>query len=287
MAWSHILGRSSLTLALVGALSTLTTGCDDAPLGPERLWRGEDETPVPSDLDFCGIQERLFNADGVNCVQCHGPGATAPELSAGASAEALINVESTLYPGNVFVVPGNPDESFLLRKLTGELEDGQGGIMPPGGKAPAALVEAVRTWIADGASNDCGDAVDAGQTSDAGVTADAGTTADAGFDAGAPMPLPCQAKAVFDTNCIACHGGQSPSLVWEDVATSAVNVTSGQEAGVSFIVPGDRTASYLYWKMTDTHGNGTGVMPPSGALAAEAEVIGQWIDDGADTTCTP
>ena len=49
------------------------------------------------------------------------------------------------------VVPGDPDNSFLMQKLTGPAAD-EGDQMPDrGSQLDAATLAAIRTWIANGA----------------------------------------------------------------------------------------------------------------------------------------
>ena len=50
------------------------------------------------------------------------------------------------------VLPGNPDNSYLIQKLEGTASGG--GIMPPGGALPQATIDTIRQWITDGATDD-------------------------------------------------------------------------------------------------------------------------------------
>ena len=50
----------------------------------------------------------------------------------------------------MLVAPGDPDASYLVRKL--ENTPGiTGGVMPPAGMLPQAQIDDIRQWITDGA----------------------------------------------------------------------------------------------------------------------------------------
>ena len=60
-------------------------------------------------------------------------------------------------PGLLRVVPGDPERSFLVRKLEGSLAAGEGEPMPRVGMTLSpALLDLVRRWIAAGAPADSG-----------------------------------------------------------------------------------------------------------------------------------
>jgi hypothetical protein len=76
----------------------------------------------------------------------------------------MVGVPSTQLPSMRRVEPGNPDRSWLMRKLDGtqgrfdaQCVDGFcGSAMPPGPIGlSAAERDAIRTWIRNGAANDC------------------------------------------------------------------------------------------------------------------------------------
>jgi hypothetical protein len=100
----------------------------------------------------------------VSCttVSCHGGGSRPPVLpTSGDFREmrgALVGVASEDRPGFAYVQPGDPDASYVVQKLEGQLIDGQctehdcGARMPLDNPplAPEDLA-AVRSWIAQGA----------------------------------------------------------------------------------------------------------------------------------------
>jgi hypothetical protein len=78
-----------------------------------------------------------------------------------AAFDNLVGVSSAFYPdsGEILVVPGDPDNSLLLKKLTNDLpDDGSLGEPMPLGEAiqwrelPQDQIDTIRNWIADGAN---------------------------------------------------------------------------------------------------------------------------------------
>jgi hypothetical protein len=73
------------------------------------------------------------------------------DLRALAAYNSLVGTPSVHDPDTLRVAPGNPDESFLLWKLTGTQPDGHGNSMPPAGSLPAASIDTIEQWIEEGA----------------------------------------------------------------------------------------------------------------------------------------
>ncbi len=101
------------------------------------------------------IQAAVF---GPTCsvAGCHtGGGGALPSImnltTTQASFDNLVNVESLQVPGSFRVMPGDPDNSYLIQKLEGTAA--VGGRMPAGSPSPldSAVITAIRQWIADGA----------------------------------------------------------------------------------------------------------------------------------------
>src|SRR5262249_62348142 len=98
-------------------------------------------------------EKRTFGASGCNVTTGHGTSSSGGlDLLPDRSYDQLVGVPATIAGGTVRVVPGDPDASFLVRKLRGTLAAGEGSRMPLVG-APLvddelALVEA---WVAGGA----------------------------------------------------------------------------------------------------------------------------------------
>jgi hypothetical protein len=98
---------------------------------------------------LASIQQNVFTPV---CTACHA-GGTAPEglrLDAGSSAAALIGVPSNQAPSVLRVAPGDPDASYLIRKLEGSAV--AGARMPLGGPfLDEATIDVIRAWINAGA----------------------------------------------------------------------------------------------------------------------------------------
>ena len=98
---------------------------------------------------LASIQDNVFTPI---CTACH-TGGGAPQglqLDAGVSASKLINVPVPRDPNQIRVIPGDPDNSFLIHKLEGTQNIGQR--MPLGGPfLDPSTIAVIRQWIANGA----------------------------------------------------------------------------------------------------------------------------------------
>jgi hypothetical protein len=101
------------------------------------------------------IQDNVFTP---RCSSCHtGAGATLPGAlnltNATASRAALVGVASVQVPALQRVAAGNPNDSYLIRKLEGG-PNIVGQRMPRGGTPflEPATIGAIRTWITNGAA---------------------------------------------------------------------------------------------------------------------------------------
>ena len=106
--------------------------------------------PVAFDPTFTNIQQNVFSAI---CVECH-IGAFAPEglrLDPQNAYNNLVSIRSSEQPDLFRVEPGNPDASYIIRKLEGG-PDITGGQMPLD-RTPLDqnTINAIRVWIAQGA----------------------------------------------------------------------------------------------------------------------------------------
>ncbi|MBS0419213.1 MAG: Ig-like domain-containing protein [Proteobacteria bacterium] len=104
----------------------------------------------PLTADFKSIQENIFTPI---CTKCH-IGASAPEglqLDATHSYSLLVGVASTEQPLVKRVEPGDPDSSYIIRKLQGS-PGISGQQMPFGGPyLPQSTIDVIRQWITNGA----------------------------------------------------------------------------------------------------------------------------------------
>jgi hypothetical protein len=127
---------------------------DDEPQEPEPT-----PTPAPTEIggELLAIRDEVF---ALRCGQasCHSDATRAGGLVlVGADVfDQLVGVladnPAARAAGALRVVPDDPDQSFLVRKLDGDLAAGEGLPMPFGGAAiPAEEVARIRDWIAGGA----------------------------------------------------------------------------------------------------------------------------------------
>lgn len=136
--------RTLISLLLVFSITALAAGCEHAdPLDPSRI-----------DPTLSSIQMNIFD---LNCALpgCHaGPNPQqGQDLSAGQAHANIVNVRS-MENANLFrVAPGDPDNSYLVRKIEGG-PDIVGAQMPFGrAPLPPEAIAAIRQWIADGAQD--------------------------------------------------------------------------------------------------------------------------------------
>jgi hypothetical protein len=139
---------SLLSLLIVGCTAGSGEGLD---ISGRPLDEGGN---VPLAPTLQSLQANLFNPF---CIVCHS-GANAPlglRLDAANSFINLVAVRSRQNSSILRVAPGNPDQSYLIRKLEGTASEGEQ--MPLGGPPiPQAKIDFVRQWIADGALPDSG-----------------------------------------------------------------------------------------------------------------------------------
>ncbi|MFO0580454.1 MAG: DUF1588 domain-containing protein [Polyangia bacterium] len=85
---------------------------------------------------------------------CHVGGGQYPELTATGLARWM-GQNSRSMSSEPLVVPGNPDASWLYRKVAGMQGAGGGALMPLGASMPIAEAAVIRDWIASGAPTMC------------------------------------------------------------------------------------------------------------------------------------
>jgi hypothetical protein len=100
--------------------------------------------------DFQSIQDNVFTPI---CTRCH-QGASAPQglqLDAAHSYAMLVGVPSSEQPSVLRVEQGDPDSSYIIRKLQ-NTPGITGQQMPFGGPyLPQATIDVIRQWITNGA----------------------------------------------------------------------------------------------------------------------------------------
>ena len=144
---NNVLAAKGFLLAsLVLALAACTAG------NGEGLDPNGQPIPInpPAASQFQEIQDTVFTPI---CTQCH-IGANAPQglrLDAANSYALLVNVNSNEVPALKRVNPGNPDQSYIVQKISGTAA--VGGRMPLGqAPLPQDRIDLIRSWIASGAA---------------------------------------------------------------------------------------------------------------------------------------
>ena len=101
--------------------------------------------PAPT---FAEVRDDIF-VPSCGFGTCHGSAAGGLQLDGDSVAADLIGAPSRGAAGEILVVVGDPDNSYLIKKL----EDAgiEGDPMPPGAPLAADRIEVVRAWIAGGA----------------------------------------------------------------------------------------------------------------------------------------
>ena len=131
------------------AVAVALSGCAGNGEGLGDNGQPIDAGPPPLAATFESIQQNVFTPI---CTTCHA-GATAPlglRLDADSAYAMLVNAPSAEVPDLTRVQPGDPDASYLIQKLEGRAAVGER--MPLNRPAlPAATIEVIREWIAEGA----------------------------------------------------------------------------------------------------------------------------------------
>lgn len=153
-------GRSAASrasqLVMLASVAALLSACGSWVKPP-----GAGGTPSPGGGPATGsvtldrIQQEIFTP---YCVECHSTGGIAPMplTDAATSYASLVDVDPTntkaREAGKRRIVPGDLTKSFLLHKITGETQFGEGDPMPPGAeRVSAEKIALLRRWIQDGA----------------------------------------------------------------------------------------------------------------------------------------
>lgn len=131
-------------ISIAGAL---IAGCGESENG-----NGAEPTPTPSGpVSFTADVQPIFSA---NCsAYCHlGGGAGYLDLRPEAAYDSLVEIDALCDPGaDARVIPGSPESSVLLRRLSGDPDLCGGNPMPPSGSLSAGDLAIIEQWIEDGA----------------------------------------------------------------------------------------------------------------------------------------
>ncbi len=260
-------GLHLLALAMV---AVLLGGCAGEGVPTES---GGPQGPAAT---FAQVQREVFDRSCTSAA-CHNSSTRAGGLSlvSGESYDALVEVEpenpAARTDGLLRVAPSEVERSFILRKLTGNLEPGEGAQMPLGSTPlPEESIAMIAGWIEDGAPRDAED------------------------EAGEPVSFTEVQTSVFDRRCTsgACHSAANRagglSLVAGDSYDALVNVEadnpSARGAGLLRVKPSSPDESFLLAKLTGDLAAGEGSMMPLGAPTLpedELDLVRRWIAAGA------
>jgi putative membrane protein len=105
--------------------------------------RGIGRRDVVAKNDECAVRDLMT----IKCMTCHSSAAKQAGLD---MTQPIVGTESTLYPGEVRIIPGDPEKSFLYRKVAGT-HGGKGVRMPLGTQLPQHEIDLISRWIRDGA----------------------------------------------------------------------------------------------------------------------------------------
>jgi hypothetical protein len=145
--------RSFVALIAVVVASLLASACGDEKRLPTQPDGGE---PPPETATFTRVQNEVFTPTCA-LAGCHlGPKQAANEglvLEAGAAYANIVGIPSNQKAPMLRVKPNDPDNSYLVRKIT-PFTDINGGRMPQSGSITDAQRKLVTDWVLRGAPND-------------------------------------------------------------------------------------------------------------------------------------
>lgn len=135
---------------LPAALPVLVSACGSG----QMVSGGPGGAPRPT-VSLAQIQQEIFTP---RCAHCHAAGGSGPmPLTApSTSYSSLVGVDPTnslaRQAGKKRVMPGDPSRSFLMDKITGDMEFGEGDRMPQNDHPLSAdQIALIRRWIQAGA----------------------------------------------------------------------------------------------------------------------------------------
>ncbi len=141
--------RKYMAFSLLAALS-LTSCASDSPTSSSGSTT--DTRSVQASPSFSSTIQEIFDRRSCTSASCHGTAQMAGlDLRSGASYRELVSVLATSEP-ILRVDPGDPEGSYLVRKLEGR--QSVGDRMPQTGAALDSIdLTNIRSWISQGALN--------------------------------------------------------------------------------------------------------------------------------------
>jgi hypothetical protein len=135
-------GPGHLAGGILVSWLTLATACDEA--------EPQDAPPT-----FTELHERVLQPSCVFAT-CHQKGASAAgmmPLDRDVAHASLVDAAAVGAPGRIRVIPGDPEQSYVIEKITSPTPTA-GEQMPPDAPLEAERVELIRAWIEAGAADD-------------------------------------------------------------------------------------------------------------------------------------
>jgi len=148
--------RSSSSGPVVLLLVALLAACSGGdgptdPVGNNNGGDGGDGPTVKADPSFAADIWDVLQRNSCTSSACHGTGQGGLVMSSAAGAYTnLVNVASPT-TGEVRVIPGNANDSYLVKKLEGR--QSAGNRMPVGGQLSDTDLTNIKNWINQGAKN--------------------------------------------------------------------------------------------------------------------------------------
>jgi mono/diheme cytochrome c family protein len=138
--------------AIVAGMMLALTACSSQPAGQAP----EDNAQATQQVAVSLYQSDIAPMLTSSCASCHLTGAEAGNMSLvpDKAIATLVGVKAVGAPSQIRVVPGKPDESYVIMKLEGtHIEQGGSGAQMPFGAPPLApeKIAKLRQWISEGA----------------------------------------------------------------------------------------------------------------------------------------
>ena len=129
----------------------------DSPTDPGGDGGGgpSDTRTIKANPSFANDITEIFTRRGCAGSSCHGIGVGGLTISTSGSANhaRLVNVTSPM-SGEVYVIPNDAQNSYLVKKLENRQGSGNGSRMPVGGSALDNVdLTNIKNWINTGAQN--------------------------------------------------------------------------------------------------------------------------------------
>src|SRR5688500_12738539 len=135
----------------LAVLIGLLAGCtgDEGPTTTGTTGETGDPPAAPT---FTRVRDEVLRTSCA-LAGCHASAASGNGLALveGEEYDALVGASSAFAPGEVLVIPGDSDGSYVVKKITGAPDIVDDPMPPPFGNLDPRLLEVLREWIDAGA----------------------------------------------------------------------------------------------------------------------------------------